>query len=725
MLDPSYAPGYESSGTALFTYGYLWGFNNGILSEKEYGATVQKAWNYLTTVALQDDGAVGYMQPIGEKADPNQTVGRGSVADFGVGAFLLAASEMARYAVGDASIPSLRLSSVRLTEPNLITVVFNDVPDPAEVLNVAHYTLNGKPVEAVVGTDGDRTAVLTLAHALDFGRYTLGIEGLNSAAGGQMVGMQSRTLLHTVPLTPSPAGIKVTAIGNQSGNTPANTIDNKLSTRWSKEGTGQWIRYDLGEVKPVEAVDLAFYAGTQRKSYFDIEVSEDGVNYTTVLPGCASSGLTDEMERYAFDSPQAARYVRVVCNGNSQGGENWNSITEARIRVTEVTMDGLTLPGEVYADILLPAATANGNPVVWSSSAPEVLSGYGFVTPGEEPVDVTLTATAGLQEKSFEVTVMPRTPEKTLRLFYAFDADDCYLQGTARWLTDRSGCGHDARIMGKAVVEGSLDLTANTATGFGTNGYLLLPKGLLDSLRSYTVMFTAVPSALDKLPRFYDFGASSAHSLFLRGGTFGAGVKYNGASTVLLNANRQPMVGQEQHIAVTFEARSHTTCIYLNGEKVAEGTTLAYEPYELARFKADTRNYIGRTQWWDSNVKNDNPDYCGTMDNFRIYGLALTAEEMQAVFEGDATPVGQVRTEAGFALRNSVVRSDQPLELLCGGDAPAGCTVELVGVSGARLCCWPVTGFSTSFPADVPAGIYLVRVSDGGRTLFTAKLLVQ
>lgn len=725
MLDPAYAPGYESSGTALFTYGYLWGFNNGILSEKEYGATVQKAWNYLTTVALHDDGSVGYMQPIGEKADPNQTVGQNSVTDFGVGAFLLAASEMARYGVGDASVPSLRISSVRLAEPNRIVVVFNDVPDPTEVTNLSHYTLNGQPLDAVVETDGDRTAMLRLTHALDFGCYTFGIEGLNSAAGGQMTGVQSRTLLHTVPLTPSPAGIQVTAIGNQTGNTPGNTIDNKISTRWSKDGVGQWIRYDLGEVKQVEAVDLAFYAGTQRKSYFDVEVSEDGNDYTTVLPGCASSGLTDELERYAFDAPRSARYVRIVCNGNSQGGENWNSITEARIRVTEEAMDGLAVPAEVYADILLPAATAAGNPVVWSSSAPDVLSGYGFVAPGEEPEAVTLTATVGLQEKIFEVTVMPRTPEKTLHLFYAFDAEDCYRQGTARWLTDRSGHGRDARIMGKAVVEGALDLTANTATGFTTNGYLLLPKGLLDSLRSYTVMFTAVPSVLDKLPRFYDFGASSAHSLFLRGGTFSAGLKYDNTATVLLDAVRQPVTGQEQRFAVTFDARSHTTCIYLDGEKVAEGTTLTYEPYELALLKADTRNYIGRTQWWDSSVKNDNPDYRGTMDNFRIYGMALTAGEMQAVFDGDATPVEQTRTYAGFSLRSSVIRSGQQLELLCGAGTPAGCAVELFSAGGVRLRRWTAGGFPASFTADVPAGLYLVRVTDGGRMLFTAKLLVQ
>jgi unsaturated rhamnogalacturonyl hydrolase len=58
---------------------------------------VEKSWKYLTTVALQDDGTVGYVQPIGERAIPGQVVDINSTADFGVGAYLLAASEMYRY----------------------------------------------------------------------------------------------------------------------------------------------------------------------------------------------------------------------------------------------------------------------------------------------------------------------------------------------------------------------------------------------------------------------------------------------------------------------------------------------------------------------------------------------------------------------------------------------------------------------------------------------------
>lgn len=97
MLDPQHAPGYETSGTAFFTYGYLWGINNGLLSEEQYLPTVKKAWSYLNRVALQPNGKVGYVQPIGEKAIPGQVVNVDSEANFGVGAFLLAAAELFRY----------------------------------------------------------------------------------------------------------------------------------------------------------------------------------------------------------------------------------------------------------------------------------------------------------------------------------------------------------------------------------------------------------------------------------------------------------------------------------------------------------------------------------------------------------------------------------------------------------------------------------------------------
>ncbi len=97
LMDPAHAPGPETSGTAFFTYGYLWGINNGLLNKKTYESVVLKSWSYLINKALQQDGAVGYVQPIGERAIPGQQVDVRSTANFGVGAFLLAASELYKY----------------------------------------------------------------------------------------------------------------------------------------------------------------------------------------------------------------------------------------------------------------------------------------------------------------------------------------------------------------------------------------------------------------------------------------------------------------------------------------------------------------------------------------------------------------------------------------------------------------------------------------------------
>lgn len=97
MMDPDHAPGPETSGTAFFTYGMLWGVNNGYLNKKDYKKTIERAWTYLTETALQSDGKVGYVQPIGERAIPGQTVDANSQANFGVGAFLLAACEYDKY----------------------------------------------------------------------------------------------------------------------------------------------------------------------------------------------------------------------------------------------------------------------------------------------------------------------------------------------------------------------------------------------------------------------------------------------------------------------------------------------------------------------------------------------------------------------------------------------------------------------------------------------------
>ena len=90
LLDPDAYPQKESSGTGLICYGIAYGINHGILDAKTFRPTVDAAWAALTS-SLQADGKVANVQPIGAQPDhfdPNSTL------PFGVGAFLLAGTEM-------------------------------------------------------------------------------------------------------------------------------------------------------------------------------------------------------------------------------------------------------------------------------------------------------------------------------------------------------------------------------------------------------------------------------------------------------------------------------------------------------------------------------------------------------------------------------------------------------------------------------------------------------
>ena len=109
----------------------------------------------------------------------------------------------------------------------------------------------------------------------------------------------------------------------QPENPPENVLDGSVATRFAVEGDGQWIQLDMGQVVDIDAYAISYYQGTKRDSYYDILISEDGVNYTTVFEG-ATSGLTDNYE--VFDTPLRFRYFRLVGHENSTG--RWNSPTE-------------------------------------------------------------------------------------------------------------------------------------------------------------------------------------------------------------------------------------------------------------------------------------------------------------------------------------------------------------------------------------------------------------
>src|ERR687897_238238 len=121
---------------------------------------------------------------------------------------------------------------------------------------------------------------------------------------------------------------KFVATPSRSGDPPEKAVDGDYTTAWSAEGAGSFLQADVGEVKSICHVGIAWYNGESRQYVFEVSVSKDGINFDQVYEGI-SSGNSIRPQYYAF-SEADARYVRITVFGNDK--DNWAGITELSIK---------------------------------------------------------------------------------------------------------------------------------------------------------------------------------------------------------------------------------------------------------------------------------------------------------------------------------------------------------------------------------------------------------
>ena len=291
----------------------------------------------------------------------------------------------------------------------------------------------------------------------------------------------------------------------------------------------------------------------------------------------------------------ASRLLPTVCQSPQSVAESARNLSEtAQSYLAQAALDAITLPSPAWTDLVLPT-TSLGQDITWTSSRPKIITNNGAMVHPTTDASVTLTATCGSVSRNFVIVAKARDLSHNLRY------------------------SHDE----------SIDMTRNTASGFATNTTVTAPQGLLHDLRSYTFILKANASSLTNNPRFYDFGTDPWQgSLFLRANPLSAGIKYNGGTTTMINSGTTLSTNTDYYLAVTYSAASGITKIYINGEENTSGTIDNVEPYVLEQMLPDTRNYIGRTQWWDGAYAGDNVDFKGTIGNFRLYDVCLTQKEI-------------------------------------------------------------------------------------------------
>ena len=110
-----------------------------------------------------------------------------------------------------------------------------------------------------------------------------------------------------------------------------NVIDQDTAddSRWSAEGVGEWLQLDLGDIHTVNALDIFFYQNLERNTCFNIQTSNDGVDWRIQRANIVSNG-----ERLFHFATTSARYIRYEGLGNSES--EWNSIIEVSAYLNEV-----------------------------------------------------------------------------------------------------------------------------------------------------------------------------------------------------------------------------------------------------------------------------------------------------------------------------------------------------------------------------------------------------
>ena len=110
LLDPGSYPLKETSGSGFYTYALAWGVNQGFLDAATFKPAILKAWTALVD-CVEPDGKLTHVQPIG--SDPKKFADD-STEVYGVGAFLLAGSEVFRMAEAEAGKPPERKAESRI-----------------------------------------------------------------------------------------------------------------------------------------------------------------------------------------------------------------------------------------------------------------------------------------------------------------------------------------------------------------------------------------------------------------------------------------------------------------------------------------------------------------------------------------------------------------------------------------------------------------------------------
>lgn len=182
--------------------------------------------------------------------------------------------------------------------------------------------------------------------------------------------------------------------------------------------------------------------------------------------------------------------------------------------------------------------------------------------------------------------------------------------------------------------------------------YALLPPGIVGTLSNFTIETWVSLSSNAGWNRVFDFGNDETVYMFLtpsngNNGHVRFAVTTTGAAGEQRIDGASPLaIGPWHHLAVTLSGTTGT--LYVDGLAVNTNAAITLKPLSLG---VTTNNYLGKSQFPD-------PYLNGSIDEFRIYSVALTAAEIAAtdalgpnqLLSAQSPPIGMTATSTNLTL---------------------------------------------------------------------------
>ncbi len=486
---------------------------------------------------------------------------------------------------------------------------------------------------------------------------------------------------------------------------------------------GDWCYYTLRAVHSGMGVDVL---------NFSLNSNADLIAYT---PGTGTNQqwfLEYAGDNYFYIRSRHSSHSIDVRNGSTAEGAAIVQSTKA----VRPRQQWRLLPIDAPIEFDKPGApaTISATPVAssvrleWAASPESDVAGY-ILLRAETPDGEYTTLARNVQGTSF----LDNTAVAGTTYYYKVKAVDRSLNRSADSPTASATAMSHPGLRAYYTFDDNLrDTTANEqrAVAYGnptyTDGFTAGEKALkLDGSTQFVKLPATVPhsSAITVATRVYwqggnnwqrlfDFGNGEDQYLFLTprsdNNTLRFAIK-NGGDEQQLNATTI-RINRWIHLAVTLadgKAR-----MYVDGEEVAASDAFTLSPADIR----PVLNYVGRSQF-------DDPLFKGSIDDFRVYNYALSADEVARLAQGEE--VGIASTPAAEALAVWPQPATDVLHLTLpaawGEQTATICLHDLQG----RLVLQTTAGKQTTLQTSaLPQGIYTLTARCGSEQV-TRKVTVK